>query len=255
MEYREIPFLKGYKISEYGDVLSKRNGKPLRIYAKPLGDDRCCIRETYYLISELVASTYLGEMDLDVYCVCHKDGNQHNNHVSNLEWHKRKKDLIYKPIPGYPNYEISELGDVYNLVYRKHMGAHPDQDGYYKVHISNNGKTDTWFVHRLVALTYLEKPEGCNVVNHLDSDRKNNDYRNLEWTTAQGNYEHGMLYGYNQTQGENNPRSKLTEDQVKDIRYLFSNGFRVADIQKKYDFVRWEEIKNIVTYRVWKNVN
>lgn len=50
-------------------------------------------------------------------------------------------------------------------------------------------------VHRLVALAFIPQPEGCNVVNHLDSNRQNNNVENLEWTTVKGNTVHGYKYG------------------------------------------------------------
>jgi hypothetical protein len=41
-------------------------------------------------------------------------------------------------------------------------------------------------VHRLVAAAFCPKPEGCDVVNHLDGDKRNNAASNLEWTTPRG---------------------------------------------------------------------
>lgn len=255
MEYREIDLLKGYKIGRDGSVLSKRDGKPMRIICKTNGLNRCYIKNKSYLVAELVALAFCGSRDLDVYYAYHIDGDNHNDHAENIEWRKRKKDLTYKPIPGYPNYEISERGDVYNLVSKQHMCVHLDKDGYYKVHISNNGSVDTWFIHRLVAMTYLERPENCNVVNHLDSNRTNNHYTNLEWTTAHGNYIHGMIHGRINAQGENNPRCRLTVEQVKDIRSQYAAGSRIADIQRQYSLVTWEDIKSIVMYKTWKHLD
>ena len=50
-------------------------------------------------------------------------------------------------------------------------------------------------VHRLVAEAFCPKPEGCDVVNHIDSNRVNNHKSNLEWTTASGNIQHGVAKG------------------------------------------------------------
>lgn len=47
-------------------------------------------------------------------------------------------------------------------------------------------------VHRLVAAAFCVKPEGCDVVNHLDGNPQNNIFTNLEWTTFAGNNLHAF---------------------------------------------------------------
>lgn len=63
--------------------------------------------------------------------------------------------------------------------------------GYYNINLMKpSKKIVTERVHRLVALYFCEKPDGCNVVNHIDSDKTNNHAGNLEWTTISGNTKH-----------------------------------------------------------------
>lgn len=72
-------------------------------------------------------------------------------------------------------------------------------------------------VHRLVAEEFCEKPEGCNVVNHLDSDPTNNHWSNLEWTTPSGNHLHMREKGRGKVprlKGEEVYTSKYTESQA-----------------------------------------
>ena len=61
---------------------------------------------------------------------------------------------------------------------------------YYFVRLTKDGESKTHSVHRLVAEAFLEKPEGCNVVNHKDRNTKNNCVDNLEWCNQQYNNEY-----------------------------------------------------------------
>ena len=63
--------------------------------------------------------------------------------------------------------------------------------GYLQINLMKpNKKVVTERVHRLVALNFCEKHNGCNIVNHIDSNKINNNANNLEWTTVSGNTKH-----------------------------------------------------------------
>ena len=55
--------------------------------------------------------------------------------------------------------------------------------------------TRNYAVHRLVAEFFLKKINGKNCVNHIDSNRLNNDVKNLEWVTHKENTAHAILKG------------------------------------------------------------
>lgn len=99
---------------------------------------------------------------------------------------------VWKTIEGYgERYQISNYGRVWNTVTQKYMKPQLKKTGYYNINLMRaNKKIVTERVHRLVALYFCQKPEGCNVVNHLDCDKGNNYYKNLEWTTVSGNTKH-----------------------------------------------------------------
>ena len=99
---------------------------------------------------------------------------------------------IWKEIEGYGGrYQISNCGRVWNVATQSMMKPQLKKTGYYSINLMKpNRKIVTERVHRLVALYFCEKPEGCNVVNHLDSNKTNNYASNLEWTTVSGNTHH-----------------------------------------------------------------
>lgn len=67
--------------------------------------------------------------------------------------------------------------------------------GYEQLNVSIDGKTSSFGVHRLVALEYVPNPENKPEVNHLDGDKLNNDWTNLEWCTRSENIKHGIDLG------------------------------------------------------------
>lgn len=105
--------------------------------------------------------------------------------------------------PGIkPNsYIICSDGSLYSLLRNRFNSLRLDKDGYYQVKVVTDrpdGKRRQIPIHRIVAWEYCDgydKSIGRDVVNHIDSDRTNNDYKNLEWVTPKENSIHAVKYG------------------------------------------------------------
>lgn len=84
--------------------------------------------------------------------------------------------------------------DIYGNVYGKFVNTLKQYEGgtnkYLMVCLSDKGITKQFLVHRLVALTFLEKVEGKDYVNPTDGNIHNNHVSNLEWVTASENMKH-----------------------------------------------------------------
>ena len=52
------------------------------------------------------------------------------------------------------------------------------------------GKRTKFSVHRMMAEMYVENPNNYPQVNHINGDKLNNHYSNLEWITAKQNSIH-----------------------------------------------------------------
>lgn len=65
-----------------------------------------------------------------------------------------------------------------------------DRCGYHRLNLANKGKKQNFFVHRLVAVAFIPNPENKPFVNHIDGDKFNNHYSNLEWVSSQENNLH-----------------------------------------------------------------
>lgn len=100
---------------------------------------------------------------------------------------------IWKAIKGYEGkYQISNLGRVKSLDYRhtrkeKIMTPRNNGHGYLHIGIYNNNKRHCYYVHRLVAQTFIENPDNLPQVNHKDLNRQNNKVSNLEWCSIEYN--------------------------------------------------------------------
>lgn len=107
---------------------------------------------------------------------------------------------VWKSIKGWETlYEVSDKGRVRSLdrTYKRgnslvcHRGKilkeQENNKGYKFVYLKCNGAKAKVYVHRLVAMEFVFKPNGMNIVNHKDFNPKNNCAENLEWTTFAGN--------------------------------------------------------------------
>ena len=96
----------------------------------------------------------------------------------------------WREINGYPNYLISNNGKVFSKKRNKVLSPKVDKYGYFVVGLCRNNKVKHFTIHRLVALAFIPAIDGCNVVNHKDCNKQNNNVDNLEWTTVSGNTKH-----------------------------------------------------------------
>lgn len=103
----------------------------------------------------------------------------------------------------FKKYEISNYGTVKNLFTNNFIL--PDYVDYCRIGLHHNNKQYKFFVHRLVAQVFVDgKTDKFNVVNHIDKNRKNNYYKNLEWTTYENNSAHSCGTKVNQMELKTN---------------------------------------------------
>jgi len=100
-------------------------------------------------------------------------------------------ELPSKKYPNYSRYSIFSNGDIINDSTARKKKATINKEGYYKVGLSSDDKTRRSFsVHRLVAELFVDNYENKPTVNHMDGDKSNNDYSNLEWATRSEQVKH-----------------------------------------------------------------
>ena len=104
---------------------------------------------------------------------------------------------IFKDIKWYEwKYIISNKWDVYSLNYNWHkwlkriLIPYLDRRWYYYINLHINKKQKKWYIHRLVAINFIENTNNKPCVNHIDWNKTNNNINNLEWCTYSENLYH-----------------------------------------------------------------
>lgn len=112
---------------------------------------------------------------------------------------------IWKDIKGYEGlYQVSNLGRVKSLDrieinskgskrrIKNRILKPSNKKGYLQVNIYKNCKVETFAIHVLVSIAFLNhKPCGMRkVINHIDFDKSNNRVENLEIVTQRENSSH-----------------------------------------------------------------
>jgi hypothetical protein len=140
---------------------------------------------------------------------------------------------------------ISKYGEL--MTPQKHTG------GYLTLNLWDdiNKKHVTRYIHRLVAIAFLDNPENKKCVNHKNGNKEDNRVENLEWATYKENQNHA--YDNNLAKsGEACTSSKLTLKQVKEIRARYKKGvITYVELGEIYG-VKKQQIERIINNKRWK---
>lgn len=125
----------------------------------------------------------------------------------------------WRPIRGFPGYEVSNFGRVKSLARDYFYGSHGDMmlkpdtaRGYERVTLFRDGMRHRFQVHRLVADAFIPNPDDLPFVNHKDENKANNRVENLEWCT----------HLYNSNYGTRN--SRISERVSRKVAQLTKDG-------------------------------
>ena len=163
---------------------------------------------------------------------------------------------VIKDIKGFEGrYTISNLGIVRSLLTGKIMKPYITKFGYARVNlrIAHSRDYKSYFVHRLVAFTFLENKDNLTEVNHKDCNRLNNRVDNLEWMSKEDNIRYSFTHGNASNKGLKNPNAKLDLNDIKAIRSLkATNRFYDTQIAKLFR-VSSSTINKIVNNEIWSD--
>ncbi len=137
-------------------------------------------------------------------------------------------------------------GQVQNIETGNWLKGEVNNSGYRRVMF----KKKRYFVHRLVAETYIPNPDKLPQVNHKDGNKLNNHVNNLEWCDGCENQQH-RYYVLEKDLGSKNSNSKLTEEDVKLIRERPFSGREMA----RMFGVSQTLVRRVLNNECWKHVS
>ena len=164
---------------------------------------------------------------------------------------------IWRCIPNYEGYYlVSNYGRVMTTgkkrntpnsksYKRKIIKGGKNKLGYHSITLRDaNGNDKAWFVHRLVAITFLPNPNNLTDVNHKDENKSNNCLDNLEWISHKDNCNYGTIKTRIRDAG-----IKTRENKSKFIDIKSGLVFEtIEDVNKHYGL-------NLMIYHDYLNIN
>ena len=160
---------------------------------------------------------------------------------------------IWKPVKNFEDlYSVSNLGNVisigryqYNInkKEKKYISISKklkfvEDRGYFKLHLSKDGKRTTKYIHQLVAEAFIPNPNNYREINHKDSDPSNNKVDNLEWCDRKYNIDYMVKH-----QRWLKELAEMRYEALKDIYYGIDNG----------SIKTFEDIKKIIESLIKEN--
>lgn len=92
----------------------------------------------------------------------------------------------------FSDYECSNYGNVWSNKTNQYLATVKGEYITIVIYDNINKKKHNFTLHFLVALLFIGEKGNNDLVNHIDEDKHNNYYKNLEWRTFKENAEHSF---------------------------------------------------------------
>jgi len=160
----------------------------------------------------------------------------------------------------FPDYEVSDDGRVRRAVWLRRgvpvgttLRPQCGQNGYLQVNLYAGGRLKTKKIHHLVAAEFLPvAPSEKHVRCHKNGDKLDNRASNLYWGTLAENSADQEKHGTTMF-GALNHKSKITENDVREIRRRRANGESGPALAREYGIAH-TNIYLIAAGKSWRHV-
>lgn len=167
----------------------------------------------------------------------------------------------WKDVNGYEGYyQVSNFGRVKRLQRMKNSNwgkgiiSHifPEKTlcidysiGYSRVKLTKENCTKAYLVHRIVAEHFIDNSKKKLFVNHIDGNKINNNFKNLEWVSAKENTDHAYKTGLIGWRSK-----KLTPE---DVVFIRESNEKIIFLAKKFN-ISTRQIHSIKKRESYKNI-
>lgn len=175
---------------------------------------------------------------------------------------KSNLSVEYRDIPEFPGYRVGNDGSVWSCWKRgckpsigtnwKKLKPAPNADGGLHLNLRRDGKTHTRLVHRIVLESFIGPCQEGHECAHYDGDPSNNHLNNLRWTTPTENHADKIRHGTT-NRGERCGASKLTENQVLEIRLLRKQKIITRIIGERFG-ISQQNVCDICNRKTWSHL-
>ena len=199
--------------------------------------------------------------------------------ISKIELDEENGDELWRYVIFDKNYKttmqkkyfISNYGRIYDICNHKLKkqsdNASTSVGKYKSISITTaHGRSKSYLVHRLVALTFIPIDEDRPLVNHKDGNPANNKLSNLEWCTLSENVLHAVKMGLKvDKKGEERSNALWTDDEIRMICKMMEEGHKATYIYTilceilKDPKVQYERVrtlyKHIIRQTHWTHIS
>lgn len=134
-----------------------------------------------------------------------------------------------------------------------------NSSNYKKVRLHKDNAGKNLYTHRLVAEHFIPNPENKPEVNHIDGNKWNNYYLNLEWVTDKEQTQHAYdnnladISGFNKHQVSQTGR-QFTMSEIEEIRNEYNNGLTIKELTEKHNINYNSTTCNIVHNKTYNDI-
>lgn len=158
-----------------------------------------------------------------------------------------------KWVPGWEGkYSVTEDGEIFSHQRTKCIRkSRIKEGGYVCLTLTTDYKKKNLYVHRAVAMCFVGNPHNHTEVNHIDGDKLNNHYTNLEWCSRKENQQHAVRLGLiRNPKGGNHPSATMSEKVAREIKFSMGSN---KEVSAKYG-VHTSTVNSIRKGRSWKHL-